>query len=166
MCTTPVLGHDFSKNFAVESDACKTGFGAVLMQEGKPLAFFSKAISPRDMGLSTYEKELLAVVLVVQRWRGYLLGKRFTICTDQEALKHLLSQKITTLIQQKWLTKLLGFDYVIEYKRGRDNIVADPLSRLHENMSPEESSELQAIIVVLPKWKTYLQNSWAQDPDI
>ncbi|KAL8092142.1 hypothetical protein AgCh_034436 [Apium graveolens] len=85
---------------------------------------------------------------------------RFTIRTDQEALKHLISQKITTLIQQKWLTKLLGFDYVIEYKGGRDNIVVDPLSRLHEAMTPEESTELQAITVVLPKWKIDLQNSW------
>lgn len=129
MQSTPVLSLlDFSKNFVVETDVCKSGVGAILMQEGKPLAYFTKAISNRDMGLSTYEKELLAVVMAVQKWRGYLLGRRFTIKTDQEALKHLLNQKITTLVQKKKLTKLLGFDYCIEYKKGKENLVADPLS--------------------------------------
>lgn len=93
---------DFSKKIIVETDACKTGAGAVLMQDGQPLAYFSKAFSQRNMGLSTYEKELLAVVMAVNKWRGYLMGQPFTIKTDQEAIKHLLSQKITTLMQQKW----------------------------------------------------------------
>lgn len=81
------------------------------------------------MGLSTYEKELLAVVMAVQKWRGYLMGRHFTIRTNQQAIKHFMNQKLTTVAQQKWMSKLLGFDYSIEYRRGRDNVVADPLSR-------------------------------------
>lgn len=117
------------------------------------------------MGLSTYEKEMLAVVLTVQKWRGYLLSQPFTIRTDQEALKHLLTQKITTLVQQKWLTKLLGFDYKIEYKKGRDNFVASPLSRLHDS-GEDGNGELNAISVVIPKWKVDLKLSWEQDPAV
>lgn len=93
--------------------------GAVPMQEGRPIAFFSKAFSSRNMGLIIYERELLAVVMDINKWRGYLLGKHFVVKTDQAAIKHLLSQKISTSMQQKWLTKLLGFDYSTVYKKGK-----------------------------------------------
>ncbi|WOG96017.1 hypothetical protein DCAR_0415347 [Daucus carota subsp. sativus] len=165
MTSTPVMGiPDFSKPFVVETDACMFGAGAVLMQEGRPLAYFSKAFSSRNMGLSTYEKELLAVVLAVNKWRGYLLGQPFTIRTDQEAIKHLLSQKITTLMQQKWLTKLLGFDYTIVYKKGRDNVVADPLSRLNTG-SATQTLEACAISTIIPQWKLDLRKTWENDPE-
>lgn len=135
------------------------------MQDGQPLAYFSNAFSQRNMGLSTYEKELLAVVMAVNKWRGYLMGQPFTIKTDQEAIKHLLSQKITTLMQQKWLTKLLGFDYTIVYKREKDNVVVDPLSRLHEE-APIQVLEAKAITIVIPQWKVELKNSWEEDTDV
>lgn len=156
---------DFTQNFVVETDACKNGVGAVLMQNGRPLAYYSKAISSKDTGLLTYEKELLAVVQEVQKWRGYLLGKKFNIKTDQQALKHLLNQKITTLVQQMWLTKLLGLDYVIEYKKGKDNLVIDPLSRLYDDYK-EEEGELQAISIIVPMWKADLKQSWEEDDEV
>ncbi|KAI9195228.1 hypothetical protein LWI28_012950 [Acer negundo] len=63
MTTTPVMVLlDFTKPFIVETDACNVGIGVVLMQNGRPLAFISKALPPRKLGLSTYEKELLAIV--------------------------------------------------------------------------------------------------------
>lgn len=104
MSNTPVLAMpDFSKPFTVETDASHHGIGAVLMQEGQPLAFLSKALSPKHLGLSTYEKELLAVIMATQKWRTYLLGQKFIIKTDHEALKHFMEQKLTTILQQKWL---------------------------------------------------------------
>lgn len=132
------------------------------MQAGRPVAFYSKAFSPRNMGLSTYEKEILAMVLAVNKWREYLLGRPFTIKIDQEAINFLLSQKITTLMQQKWLTKLLSFDYKIMYKRGRDNVVADPLSRIHEQPQLGTSA---AISILVPQWKEDDRHSWHQDPE-
>ena len=81
------------------------------------------------MALSTYEKELLALVIAVQRWRAYLVGRPFIVKTDQQSLKYLLEQKIGTLAQQKWFAKLLGYNFVVEYKKGKDNLVADTLSR-------------------------------------
>lgn len=65
------------------------------------------------MGLSTYEKELLAIILATQKWRSYLLGHHFIVKTDHEALKYIMEQKVTTSLQQKWLSKLLGFDYSV-----------------------------------------------------
>lgn len=129
-----------------------------MMQEGQPIAYLSKALGHKHLGLSTYEKELLAVIIATQKWRSYLLGHPFIIKTDQEALKHLMEQKITTGLQQKWLSKLLGFDYTVQYKRGKENLAADALSRLHGD------SELYTIVhSVKPLWRSELAESLIQD---
>lgn len=73
------------------------------------------------MLLSTYEKEMLALVLAVQNWGPYLLGRFFIGRTDQRSLKFLWEQKITTVMQQRWLAKLMGYDFIIENKRGVEN---------------------------------------------
>lgn len=81
--STPVLAlPDFSKVFSIKTDASGYGVGAVLMQDGHPLAYLSKALGPRYRGLSTYEKEYLAILLAVQQWRQYLQHGEFIIYTD------------------------------------------------------------------------------------
>lgn len=67
------------------------------MQEGKPIAFLSKALKGQALFLSTYEKELLSLVTAVQKWRPYLLGRPFKVETDQQSLKFLLEQKAGTI---------------------------------------------------------------------
>lgn len=99
---------NFSKPFVIEIYASNQGIWAVLMQKGHLIAFISKALSPRHTTLSTYEKELLAVIHAVQKWRYYLLDRHFGIKTDH--LKHLLENKVNTSFQQRWLSKLLGYD--------------------------------------------------------
>ncbi|KAD1183178.1 hypothetical protein E3N88_43191 [Mikania micrantha] len=100
------------------------------MQEGHPIAFISKALSVKQLSLSVYEKELLAILMAVKQWHHYLLPRKFIIKTDQKSLKYLLTQKITTPLQQTWLAKLMGYTYEISYKKGTDNLVADGLSRV------------------------------------
>ena len=91
MIQAPVLAlPDFAKQFVVESDASGTGLGAVLMQDGRPIAYYSKALSGRALVRSTYEKELMAIVLSIHQWCNYLLGWWFRIRTDHKSLKYLL----------------------------------------------------------------------------
>ncbi|XP_074298103.1 uncharacterized protein LOC141628919 [Silene latifolia] len=131
MVKAPVLAlPNFSEQFEVETDASGKGIGAVLSQKGHPIAFISKALSERHLALSTYEKELLAVIMAVEKWRPYLIGRHFTIKTDHFSLKYLLEQKITTPFQSKCLPKLLGLDYEVIYRKGKENTVADSLSRI------------------------------------
>ena len=120
---------DFQKEFTVETDASGTGIGAVLTQDKKPIAFLSQAFSSQGRIKSVYERELLAIVKAVTKWKHYLAGKEFVIKTDQRSLKHLLDQKAVSTIQQRWASKLIGLKYKIEYKPGVNNKVVDALSR-------------------------------------
>ncbi|GJX40714.1 putative mitochondrial protein, partial [Tanacetum coccineum] len=131
MIQSPVLSlPNFAEEFVIKIDASGIGIGAVLQQNKHPIAYLSKTLAPKHQSLSTYEKELLAVVLALQKWRGYLLDSHFKIWMDHFSLKYMLDQRITTPFQSKWLPKLLRFDYDIEYKKGVDNAAADALSRI------------------------------------
>ncbi|MCH81864.1 hypothetical protein A2U01_0002657 [Trifolium medium] len=133
LTTAPVLAlPDFSKDFIIECDASGGGIGVILMQEKKSVAYFSKALGVRNLTKSAYEKELMAVVLAIQHWRPYLLGRKFMVSTDQKSLKQLLQQRMVTAEQQNWAAKLLGYDFEIIYKPGKLNRGADALSRVEE----------------------------------
>ena len=81
------------------------------------------------MALSTYERELLALVTVVHKWRPYLVGKPFLVRTDQQSLKYILEQKIGTPTQQKMDYQVVRACFIVEYKRDKVNVEADALSR-------------------------------------
>ncbi|GJV00143.1 retrotransposon-related protein [Tanacetum coccineum] len=160
MITPPILAlPDFSSTFIIETDASSQGIGVVLMQHGHPIAFIRKTLSPKNLMLSTYERVLLVVIHAVQKWNNYLLDKHFIIKTDQESLKYLLEHKLTTHFQQKWVSKLLGFDYEIQYKKGVENKVADALSRVH-------SGELLSLLLtsVDSQLLDSIKATWNSDP--
>lgn len=87
---------DFTKAFIIECDACANGVGAVLMQDKRPLAFLSQALKGKNLLLSTYENEFLALMLAVKKWGPYLLGGAFVVRTDHHSLKYMLELKVGT----------------------------------------------------------------------
>jgi hypothetical protein len=128
--SAPILAMpDFSKPFVVECDASSKGFGGVLVQEGHPVAFFSRPIAPRHRSLAAYELELIGLVQAIRHWRPYLWGRHFVVKTDHFSLKYLLDQRLATIPQHHWVGKLLGFDFEVEYHSGATNTNADALSR-------------------------------------
>ena len=162
LMNTPVLAMpDFSKEFTVECDASNVGIGAILSQEGHPIAFISKALAPRHVALSVYDKEMMAVVFAVQHWRPYLLGRHFHIYTDHRTIQYFLNQKITTPAQQKWLAKLIGYDYTIHYRPGKNNAACDALSRKedgsHSSQTISKYGELFAMSGMSSAVHDYLQ---------
>ena len=135
LTSAPVLRlPDFTKTFTVECDASSFGFGAVLHQGTGAIAFFSRPVAPRHRGLAAYERELIGLVHAVRHWRPYLWGRTFVVKTDHYSLKFLLDQRLATIPQHHWVSKILGFDFSVEYKPGRNNVVADALSRCEEEI--------------------------------
>jgi hypothetical protein len=129
------------------------------MQEGRPLAFTSKQLSEKNLGKPIYEKEMLAILHAVELWRPYLLGQRFQIKTDHQSLKYFLEQRISSQEQQKWVTKLFGYDYEIIYKKGKDNVVADALSWKYE-----DEGSFFSLSFIVPDWLQAVHQEWLQDP--
>jgi hypothetical protein len=159
--TTPVLAlPDFNKMFILECDASGLGIGAVLMQECRPIAFTNKALSPQHLSLTVYDKEMLAIIHAVTKWRPYLIGRHFQIRTDHRSLKHILEQRISSIEQHKWVTKLLGYDFEIIYKKGTENLVADALSRIPEH------SEVFAISIPACATFDHIKKEQQEDPEL
>jgi hypothetical protein len=162
MCTTLVLAlPDFTKTFVLECDASGKGINVFLMQEGRPLAFTSKQLSERNLIKPIYEKEMLAILYVVELWHPYLLGQCFQIKTDHQSLKYFLEQRISSQEKQKWVTKLFGYDYEIIYKKEKDNVMADALSQKYE-----DEGSLFSLSFIVPDWLQAVCQEWLQDPKI
>jgi hypothetical protein len=111
------------------NDASGIGLGGVLLEEGKPVAYFSEKLSGARLNYSTYDKELYALVHTLQFWQHYLWPREFIIHSDHEALKHICSQTNLNRRHATWVEFIESFPYIIKHKNGKDNIIADALSR-------------------------------------
>ena len=125
---------DWNLPFEIMCDASNYAIGAVLGQrrEGKPFVVYyaSRTLNSAQMNYSTTEKELLAVVFALDKFRSYLIGSPITVFTDHSALKYLLSKKDAKARLIRWILLLQEFDLTIKDKKGVENVVADHLSRL------------------------------------
>ncbi|XP_039044703.1 uncharacterized protein LOC120184271 [Hibiscus syriacus] len=141
-------------------NASSRGVRVVLSQEGRPIAYLNKALGPKHMDLSIYEKEYIAILMVVSKWRDYLEGNQFVIKPYHEPLKYLLEQNLMTTIQKMGLTKLLGLDYIIQYRKGKNNTVADAFSRQFEDFV--EHNYIRAVSIV-PSWVNEIKGTYEDD---
>lgn len=142
--------HNVDENLplVVETDASDVAIAATLNQEGRPVAFFSRTLSPTERKHSAVEKEACAIVESVKKWSHYLTGRRFTLITDQQAVSFMFHKnkfgKIKNDKIQRWRIELGCYNYDIVYRPGKENTAADTLSRAHcgATLNRETLSEL------------------------
>ncbi|CAI7733474.1 unnamed protein product [Closterium sp. NIES-53] len=129
LTNAPVLAlPDPSKPYEAVTDASTVGIGSILLQEGRPVAFESRKLSPAEQRYTTSEQELLAIVHALRTWRCYLEGVDFVVTTDHCPNTYFATQATLTCRQARWAEILGGFTYDIRYRAGSTNM-ADPLSR-------------------------------------
>jgi RNase H-like domain found in reverse transcriptase len=126
---------NFEKIFELECDASGVGIGAVLNQEGGPIAFFSEKLSDLRKNYTTYEKKFYIIVRVLGHWRHYLISKEFILYSDHEALKFINGQHKLKPRHARWVEFFQGYTFHIKHKSGASNQVADTLSRHHSLLS-------------------------------
>ncbi|MCO5559119.1 hypothetical protein L7F22_012711 [Adiantum nelumboides] len=120
---------DLLKPFVVQCDACGNTLGAVLMQDGRVVAYESRVSSDRERTLQIYEKEMLAVMHALYSWKHFLLGADFIVQTDHQTLRYFLTQAKLSEQHMRWANFLSMFHFQIVHVEGKKNVVADALSR-------------------------------------
>ena len=116
----------FDKTFEIECDVCGLGISVVLIQDGKHLIYFSEKLNGATLN-PTYDKELFVLVHILHVWQHYLWPREFVIHFDHESLKYVKGQSKLNRRHAKWVEFIEIFLYVIKYKQGNDNMVADVL---------------------------------------
>nr|GEU35410.1 putative reverse transcriptase domain-containing protein [Tanacetum cinerariifolium] len=130
LCFAPILAlPEGTKNFIVYCDASLKGFGAVLMQRVKVIAYASRQLKKHEENYTTHDLELGAVVFALRLWRHYLYGSKCTVYTDHKSLQYILDHKELNMRQRRWIELLSDYDCEICYHPGKNNIVADALSQ-------------------------------------
>ncbi|GJR81686.1 putative reverse transcriptase domain-containing protein [Tanacetum coccineum] len=130
LCSAPILAlPEGTENFVVYCDASHKGYGAILMQREKMIAYASRQLKKHEENYTTHDLELGAVVFALRLWRHYLYGTKCTVYTDHKSLQYILDQKVLNMRQRRWIELLSDYDCEIRYHPGKANVVADALSR-------------------------------------
>ncbi|KAJ4722861.1 RNA-directed DNA polymerase [Melia azedarach] len=128
--TAPVLAlANFDKVFEVECDASGIGIGAVLIQEGRPIEYFSEKLCDARQKWSTYDQEFYAVLRALMHWEYYLIQREFVLYSDHQALKYINSQHYLNKVHARWVSFMQKFTFILNHKSGQQNKVVDALSR-------------------------------------
>ncbi|GJU56296.1 putative reverse transcriptase domain-containing protein [Tanacetum coccineum] len=130
LCSAPILSlFEGTEDFVVYCDASIKGFGAVLMQMEKVIAYASRQLKKHEENYMTHDLELEAVIFGLRLWRHYLYGIRCVVYTDHKSMQYFLNQKELNMRQRRWIELLSDYDCEIRYHPGKANVVADALRR-------------------------------------
>ena len=151
LALSPVLGYyDAKKELTLQVDASSTGLGAALIQEGQPIAYASKALTPTQQNYAQIEKELLAVVFGCAKFEEYIVGHHITIETDHKPLESIIKKPLhaSPLRLQRMLVQLQRYPEIsLVYKQGTSLHLADALSRAHleEQLTNAEQLDINLV---------------------
>ena len=134
-----------TRPFVMHTDASNHALGAVLQQDqGKglqPIGFWSKTLSESQVRYPVHDLEMLAIVEACDHWRHLIRGQPVTARSDHHSLQHFFTQRSLSKRQVRWMESLTDFDLTIEYVKGKNNVVADALSRKDKVDRGEENEE-------------------------
>lgn len=173
LTTAPILVQaDYTKPFVLRTDASNYALGAALLQgespnQEHPIEYASRLLTPAEQNYSTTEREALAVVWAVERFRGYIDGHQINVMTDHQPLKWLFTLKSPSGRLVRWALKLQSFDLRIEYTPGKVNVLADTLSRPVTDDGPATESAVCPVVVDVPRWNaSSTRDAQLADPEV
>lgn len=171
LTTTPVLKQAvFEAPFTIKTDASNYAIGAALVQgEGKnehPIEYASRLLTPAEINYSVTEKEALAIVWAISRFRGYIEGAKFLTITDHQPLKWLLNLKSPTGRLARWALQLQPYNFEIKYSPGKTNVIADGLSRPPCEIHTEDCKICQIEIDLPKENEINISNEQTKDEDL
>jgi transposase InsO family protein len=148
----PLLRHyQFDRETRIETDASDGVVAGVLSQKyvqddaevWHPVAYFSKTMSPAEMNYMIHDKELLGIIQSFKHWRAELISspERIRVYTDHKGLEYFMSKKELNARQMRWAEFLSEFDFVIEYRPGKENAAADALTRRTDELAAQTSEK-------------------------
>ena len=136
LCSQRVVAHPrVNDPYILYTDACDYALGGILCQKDengieRPIQYISAKFSPAQLKWATIEKEAYAVVYCLKKLRAYLLGSEFTVFTDHKPLLCLFTKEMVNTHIQRWAVLLAEFGAKIQYRKGKNNVRADMLSRI------------------------------------
>ena len=155
--SAPVLAYpDPNKEYLLETDASKLGLGAVVSQKQSNgryylVAFGSRALHGAEVNYYSTKLEFLAMKWSIEHFQTYLLGHRFKVCTDNNPLVYFLTSPNMDAMKQRWINELAKYDFSLKYQKGKNNTVADALSRIsEEHLFDEEAEKVLEAVPVIP----------------
>lgn len=181
LVSAPILcSPDFSRSFTIQSDASGVAIGGILTQEiegiERVIAYASRSLSKSEKNFSTMERELLAIIFCIEKFRGYVEGTRFKVLTDHASLQWLNNFQNATGRLARWQVKLQQYSFDLIYKKGSSNIVPDFLSRtppLDTEISSVHSNDdhLEVLVIDIEptfsdKWYLGLRDKVQANPDL
>ncbi|GJW68486.1 putative reverse transcriptase domain-containing protein [Tanacetum coccineum] len=152
LCSAPILAlPEGTEDFVVYCDASLKGYGVVLMQREKVIAYASRQLKVHEENYTTHDLELGAVVFALRLWRHYLYGTKCVVFTDHKSLQYILNQKELNLRQRRWIELLSDYDCEIRYHPGKANVVADSLSQKERDKPLRVRAFMMTVHNDLPK---------------
>lgn len=162
LVSSPILANpDYTQPFILQTDASDLGIGGVLFQgigkDEKAVAYFSQKLSPTQRKYQTTERECLAVIVGIEKFRSYIEGAHFTVVTDHASLQWLQNLKDPSGRLARWALRLQPYGFTLIHRPGRLMAVADALSRAVESIDTVNLANTN------DEWYTKLREGVTQD---
>ena len=147
------------KKCILQVDASKKGFGAVLMQDEKPVYYASRTLSKAEKNYQNLERECMAAVWGMEKFHYFLYGRHFVLQTDQKPLVSILKKHMTDVTprMQRLCIRTWNYDFTPEYLKGKNNVISDALSRVNPQKTDECHIEKEILAVNIVSSSTLQQ---------